>query len=53
MFADAREARFTGRKRDDSYPAHAAGWCLNGAEITTADRSIVGVSDTLGRRFDR
>jgi carbamoyltransferase len=53
IFAAAPESRLTRRKGDNSFPAHAAGWCLNGAENTTADLASLRVTDTRGLRLNR
>ncbi len=51
--AAAQEERFTRKKHDFSFPAHAAAWCLKEAEITVKDLDLVIFYDKPLVKFER
>ena len=53
IVAAAQEERFTRKKGDASFPAHAAAWCLREAGIGVADVARVGFYDKPLLKFER
>jgi carbamoyltransferase len=51
--AAAQEERFTRKKGDASFPAHAVEYCLRAAGITMADVAFVGFYDKPLLKFER
>src|SRR2546427_10635092 len=53
IVAAAQEERFTRKKGDASFPAHAVEYCLRAGGITTADLAFVGFYDKPLLKFER
>src|SRR6266849_796960 len=53
ILAAAQEERFTRKKGDDSFPAHAVDYCLRTAGIGTKDLAHVGFYDKPLLKFER
>src|SRR5215218_5080185 len=53
IVAAAQEERFTRRKHDASFPAHAARYCLAEAGLTVDQLDYVGFYDKLLLKFER
>ena len=53
IVAAAQEERFTRRKHDPSFPAHAVAYCLEEAGIAARDLDFVGFYDKPRAKFDR
>jgi carbamoyltransferase len=53
IVAAASEERFTRKKADERFPAHAVEFCLRQAGVTIADVSEVGFYDKPLLKFDR
>jgi carbamoyltransferase len=53
LLAAAQEERFTRKKHDDSFPAHAAEYCLEAAGLKGADLDFVGFYDKPMLKFER
>jgi carbamoyltransferase len=53
VFAAAQEERFTRRKGDAAFPAHAVAYCLREAGIDVADLAAVGFYDKPLLKFER
>jgi len=53
ILAAAQEERFTRKKGDASFPAHAVEYCLRAGGITTADLAFVGFYDKPLLKFER
>ena len=53
IVAAAQEERFTRRKGDARFPAHASAYCLSEAGITPTDLRAVGFYDKPLLKFDR
>src|SRR5690242_17604308 len=53
IIAAAQEERFTRKKGDASFPAHAVDYCLDAAGITTRDLAHVGFYDKPLLKFER
>src|SRR5437879_5525993 len=53
ILAAAQEERFTRKKGDASFPAHAVEYCLRAGGISTADLAFVGFYDKPLLKFER
>src|SRR2546426_12440013 len=53
IVAAAQEERFTRKKGDASFPAHAVAYCLRTAGIETRDLAYVGFYDKPLLKFER
>ena len=53
IVAAAQEERFTRKKGDASFPAHAVEYCLRAGGIATADLAFVGFYDKPLLKFER
>ena len=53
IVAAAQEERFTRLKHDDSFPLHAARFCLSVAKLSVDDLDYVGFYDKPLVKFDR
>ena len=53
VIAAAQEERFTRKKGDASFPAHAAAYCLRAAGITASELECVGFYDKPLLKFER
>jgi len=53
IVAAAQEERFTRKKGDASFPAHAVAYCLNHAGIAASELTAVGFYDKPLLKFDR
>ena len=53
VVAAAQEERFSRKKHDASFPAHAIAWCLSSAGITAADLACVAFYDKPFIKFER
>src|SRR5437773_253539 len=53
IVAAAQEERFTRKKGDASFPAHAVRYCLQSAGISAADLAYVGFYDKPLLKFER
>jgi carbamoyltransferase len=53
ILAAAQEERFTRKKGDASFPAHAVSYCLDTAGITPSDLAYVGFYDKPLLKFER
>jgi carbamoyltransferase len=53
IVAAAQEERFTRRKHDPAYPAHAIDYCLRSAQLTPEDLDYVGFYEKPLAKFDR
>ena len=53
IVAAAQEERFTRKKGDASYPAHAVDYCLRAGGISPADLEWVGFYDKPLLKFER
>jgi predicted NodU family carbamoyl transferase len=53
IIAAAQEERFSGKKHDERFPAHAIDFCLREGGITTADLDYVAFYEKLFVKFDR
>src|SRR5205809_5395661 len=53
ILAAAQEERFTRKKGDASFPAHAVRYCLQSAGISAADLAYVGFYDKPLLKFER
>jgi carbamoyltransferase len=53
IVAAAQEERFTRKKGDATFPAHAVEYCLRSAEITVRDLTYVGFYDKPLLKFER
>ena len=53
ILAAAQEERFTRKKGDASFPAHAVEYCLRAGGIATADLAFVGFYDKPLLKFER
>src|SRR2546427_12438722 len=53
IIAAAQEERFTRKKGDAAFPAHAVEYCLKAGGITVADLDYVGFYDKPLLKFER
>jgi carbamoyltransferase len=53
IIAAAQEERFTRRKHDPAFPAHAVAYCLREAGVTTAQLDLVGFYEKPLLKFER
>lgn len=53
IVAAAQEERFTRRKHDAGFPAHAAAWCLRAASVDLRDVHLVVFYDKPWLKFER
>jgi carbamoyltransferase len=53
IVAAAQEERFTRKKHDHGFPAHAIRYCLQEADLRAADLALVGFYDKPILKFDR
>ena len=53
IVAAAQEERFTRKKGDAGYPAHAVGYCLEAGGITAGNLAAVGFYDKPILKFER
>ncbi|MBK8176792.1 MAG: carbamoyltransferase [Rhodospirillales bacterium] len=53
IVAAAQEERFTRKKFDAAFPAHAARWCLNEADLAVTDLDYVVFYDKPFLKFER
>ena len=53
IIAAAQEERFTRKKHDSGFPAHAVEYCLRSAGLTAADLAIVAFYDKPLLKFER
>src|SRR5512145_419434 len=53
IVAAAQEERFTRRKHDARFPAHAAAWCLRHSGLTLSDLRYVAFYDKPLVKFER
>lgn len=53
IVAAAQEERFTRKKHDPSFPAHAVKWCLEDAGISAADVDYIAFYDKPFLKFER
>ena len=53
IVAAAQEERFTRKKHDPSFPAHAVKWCLKDAAVSAADVDYIAFYDKPFLKFER